>query len=152
MDPQLLLILAGLASCPTSDAKPTLYISVASPAPIRKWPELPDLPERDHPAHGEGSSESPMYLGIGAFATNTNTSSRVTVDSSASGDYPSIASQAIWLANGFPLITSMQDFDVEPSLTTPLVAETIQVTPDTRKHLTNPSTLKTRRAYGRRRA
>jgi hypothetical protein len=46
--------------------------------------------EGDHPAHGEGASESPMYLGLGGY-TNlsvSNTFARtVTVDSGASGSY-----------------------------------------------------------------
>jgi hypothetical protein len=148
MDPKMLLLLPGLASCTTLDGQPTLYISVAPLAPIRKRPELPELPERDHPAHGEGSSESPTYLGLGAY---TNTSGRVIVDSTASGSYTSIAPQAMWLANRFPLIASTRDFDVEPSLPTPPPIKTFQVAPDTTKHLTNPSTLRARRSYGRRR-
>jgi hypothetical protein len=151
MDPKLLLLLPGLASCPMTDAQPTLYTSVASPAPVRRRGELPELPEKDHPADGEGSRESPIYLGIGAYANNTNTSSRVVVDSSASGHYTSSSPQAMWLANRFPLITSTHDFDVESFVPTPLSTEMMKIAPDTMKHLTNPSTLRARRSFGRRR-
>jgi hypothetical protein len=150
MDPKVLLLLPGLASCPMSDAHPTLYISVASARPARKRPEPPDLPERDHPPHGEGSSESPIYLGVGSFANNNTASGRIIVDSSASGTYTSTAPQATWLAGNFSLAISMRDFDVEPFVPTP-PTKTIQVAPDTTKHLANPSTLRALRSYGRRR-
>jgi hypothetical protein len=151
MDPKLLLFLPGLATCPTLDAQPMLYISIASPAPTREWPELPDLPEGDHPAHGEGSSESPMYQGVGGYV-NANTSNRIVVDSSASGNYNSLSPQAVWLANRFPLVTSTRDLDVEPLLPAACLIKTFQVAPDTTKHLTNLSTLRTRRTYGRHRS
>jgi len=151
MDPKLLLLLPGLASCPMSDAQPTLYVSVASPAPIRKRLEPLDLPEGDHPAHGEGSSESPIYLGIGSFANNTNASGRIIFDSGSSGNYTSTAPQAMWLAGNFPLIMSTRDFETEPFAPPPAV-KTNQVVPDTTKQRTNLSAVRTRRSHRQRRS
>lgn len=117
MDPRLLktLFVLPLAGCQVSPAQPTLHSLVAPAPPVREWPELPDLPEGDHPAHGEGSTESPMILGLGGYINInvSNTSARgITVDSSASGSYVSVAPVA-WLNNNFPLVASTQDL-VEP--------------------------------------
>lgn len=146
MNPKLLLLLPFLAGCSVSDVQPSMYISASSPDPIRKWPEQPELPEGDHPAHGEGSSESPIYLGIGSFANNTNSSGRIIVDSGTSSAYASTSSQAMWLAGNFPLIVSTRGFEAQP-----FAPKATQVAANPTKDRTNPSMARTHRSRGGRR-
>jgi hypothetical protein len=142
MDPKLLLLL--LAACPTSPAQPTLGALRKAVVPVYEWPERRDLPEKTEPPHGEGSGESPMYGGLFAYGTSS-----VTVYSSASGVGPD--GSTAWLPNRFPLIVSIQDFDVEPFAPSSRPNVTMRIRSDTTKHLSHPSTIQTRRAFTRRR-
>lgn len=154
MDPKLLLLLPGLAACHTSPAQPTLHALTQAVVPVHEWPEHRDQPEKTEPPHGEGSGESPIYGGMAVYGTGTvnvsNVSARVTVDSGASGIGP--YTSAAWLPNRFPLIASAQDFDVEPFVPLSRPKLKMQIGPDTSKHLSNPSTIQTRRAFTRRRS
>jgi hypothetical protein len=140
MDPRLFktLFVLPLAGCQVTPAQPTLHSFVAAAHPVPELPEPPDVPERDHPAHGEGATESPMYLGLGGY-TNlsvSNTFARgVTVDSGASGSYASAAS-ALWLSNNFPLAVSTRDL-VEPFPPTTLPIASPRVRPDSKGHVQN---------------
>jgi len=155
MDPKPLCILSGLLTCasPAPAQRPhdqfvATYRSLAPTVPVRDWPEDRERPERTDPAHGEGSGESVMYLGLGGYTTNTAAHSlmSVNVDSSASGAV-SIYGPQMWLSNTFLSVTSPRDLYSERI---PLpVAKTIRVVPDTTKHLANPSTARMRRSDGR---
>jgi len=150
MDPRLLktLFILPLAGCPASPAQPTLHSLVAPAPPVRQWPELPDVPEGDHPAHGEGSTESPMMLGLGGY-TNINVSNTfargVTVDSGASGSYASVASTP-WLNNNFPLVVSTEHL-VEPFPRVTLPVSFLHVRADSKGHA---ASLASRRLTGSR--
>jgi len=154
MDPKLLLLLPGFAGCPASPAQPSLQAVAQAVVPVREWPERRDQPERTDPPHGEGSGESPMYGGMAAYfpgaANVSNVSARVIVDSGASGIGP--YAPAAWLPNRFPLIASTQDFEIKPFMPSSHPNVTMQIGPDTSKHLSNPSTIQTRRAFTRRRS
>jgi hypothetical protein len=140
MDPSLFkaLFVLPLVGCQATPAQPTLHSLVAAADPVPELPERPDVPERDHPAHGEGATESPMYLGLGGY-TNlrvSNTFARgVTVDSSASGSYASAAS-ALWLSNNFPLAVSTRDL-VEPFPPTTLPIASPGGRPNSKGHVQN---------------
>lgn len=150
MDPKVLFLLPGLATCPTSHAQASWHSLTPPAMPVYVWPERQELPEKDHPAHGEGSGESRMFVGVA-----TNASGRVVVDSSASGSAFSNGTHALdqttWLPIGLNVVTSRDDLDVEPFLPTTRPIATIQFKPDTTKHLSNPSTTRARRSYTRRR-
>jgi hypothetical protein len=64
MDPKLLLLLPGLATCSAAPTRPTLH-ALKPAVPIYQWPEHRSLPEDTEPPHGEGSGESPLYGGVG---------------------------------------------------------------------------------------
>ena len=86
---------------------------------------------------------------MAAYGTTT-TNVNVSLYSGASGfqPYDSVA----WLPNRLPLIVSPQDFQVVEPFVLPTPRKvTIQISPDTTKHLSNPSTLHTQRAVTRRR-
>ncbi|MGD0758151.1 MAG: hypothetical protein ABR921_04540 [Candidatus Sulfotelmatobacter sp.] len=152
MDPRLLLLLPGLATCSTSPVRPTVHSLTPLAAPVYEWPEPRDHPEKTEPPHGDGSGESPLYSGLAVYGAATsnvsNLTTRVTVDSGASGAQPYIS--VAWLPNSFPLVVSTRDFDVELFLppTSPI---TIQVGPDTTRNRMNPSAVQTRRSFTRRR-
>jgi hypothetical protein len=43
----------------------TVHVRQETMTPAYEWPELRECNEEgDHPAHGEGSDESPMYVGM----------------------------------------------------------------------------------------
>lgn len=136
MDPKVLFLLPALATCPQSPARPTIHWLTPPALPIYHWPEHREWPEGDHPAHGDGSSESPIYLGLGAYTNNSS----VSVDSGASGTLASTTPETMWLPNRFPLIVSTRDFDVEPFSPPASPVTMVPSRPDTKKHLRNRST------------
>lgn len=88
MDPRfVLLVLSGIAACPVSSQQATLRSLTAPLPPTHEWPYIPERPEQDHPAHGEGSGELEFSVGIAASGTTTN-----------------VAAQAVWFRNDFTLI------------------------------------------------
>jgi len=139
---------SALAACPVSPARPMVYALIA---PVRQERPEQERPERTEPPHGEGSGESPLYGGMAAYGTATTNTTNVSLYSSgASGiqPYDSVA----WLPNRLPLIVSAQDFHVvEPFVPPTPHKVTIQISPDTTKHLSNPSTIHIQRAVTRRR-
>lgn len=133
MDPRVLkgLLVLPLVACPASPAQPSVqeYVSVA---PVRNWPGRPELPEDQEPDHGEGSSESLTYLGMGGY---TNTSARpMTIDSSAVGP----ASSA-WLPNNFILVADTRDLFVEPFSPVTLSVGSPQIRPNSKGHVACPA-------------
>ena len=75
MDPRFLsglLILRGLAPCPVSEHQATWRSLTAPLPPIYHLPYIPERPDGDHPAHGEGSGELLFSAGIAASGTFTN--------------------------------------------------------------------------------
>jgi hypothetical protein len=66
MDPKTLLLLPGLVvPHQQHDSKtPTIQACHAPMTPVYEWPERSEPIERgEHPSHGEGSDESPMFVG-----------------------------------------------------------------------------------------
>ena len=104
MDPRFLsglLILPGLAACPVSQHQATLRSLTVPPPPTHEWPYIPERPQPDHPAHGEGSGELPFSVGIAASGTNTN-----------------VAAQTVWFHNDFTPISPeffAERYVVQPS-------------------------------------
>lgn len=94
MDPRLLFLLPGLAACPASQAQPTLCPIVAQRSPVHRWPELAERPESEHPAHGEGSGESPTVVGV-----------------AASGVFSNVTAQRVWLENDYSSAPSSSFLD-----------------------------------------
>jgi hypothetical protein len=141
----------ALAGCAIQPALPMAHaLRAPAGAPTISWPESQEHPEKTEPPHGEGSGESLMFGGLAAYTNSTVSVSGATVmvDSGASGILP-YASVA-WLPNSFPLIVSPQDFQVvERFVATP--QNTIQIAPNTTKHLSNPTTIHLQRAVTRRR-
>lgn len=112
MDPRLwrtLFVLPGLATCPVSHSQPTLHALVAPVAPAREWPEPSELPEPEHPAHGEGSGDFPTLVGIGA-----------------SGIYTNVAAQHIWFRSDPVSISPTQFFDEQSLKTLPKLVVRVQ--------------------------
>ena len=139
MDPRLIktvLVVAGIGACPVSSAQADLYRSVSA-VPVRSWPWRPEMPEGDHPGHGEGADDSPMYIGLGRYAninvTNTASGS-VSVGLVASEGPADVAQNAAWLDGNVKLITSTRDFEVKPFRpASPTTA--VHVRPDAKRHL-----------------
>lgn len=77
MSPNPGLASVCLLSCAISPAprKPTVR-SLTIPVPVHSWPYRQEPLESDHPAHGEGSDESPHFLGIGASGAMTNSTAQ----------------------------------------------------------------------------
>jgi hypothetical protein len=134
---------SALAACPTP-AKPDVHALKVRVAPAPEWPGSQERLEDTEAPHGEGSGESPLYGGLGAYGLNinaTNTSpNTITVDSGASGTQP-YASIAAWLPNRLPLIVSTHDFNVVQSVVTPWQKATMGGPTETTRHLSNPSTI-----------
>jgi len=111
MDPRLLsglLILPGLAACPVSQHQATLRSLTAPLPPTYEWPYIPERPDTDHPAHGEGSGELPFSVGIAASGTNTN-----------------VAAQTVWFHNDFTPISP--EFFAERYVTRPSPASNLEI-------------------------
>jgi len=147
MDPKVLCLLPGLVAPQHHDSKmPTMHAMTAPATPAYEWPERREPLEGEHPGHGEGSDESAMFVGI-----NSNVSNRasVTVDSSASGASP--YTSVCWLPRGLNLITSFDQLVGGKRLPMPWpFATNLNVSPNSTRHLNNPSTIKTRRSFTRR--
>jgi hypothetical protein len=146
VNPKVLCLLPGLIAPQHHCSKvPTIHAPTA-PAPTYEWPERRDPLEGDHPGHGEGSDESPMFNGV---HSNVSPGS-VSVDSGASGigPYTSVG----WLPKGLNIVTSFdQLFMSVQMIPTPLpLATNLTVSPNSTKHLSNPSTIQTRRHFTRR--
>jgi hypothetical protein len=78
VNPKELVTVASLffvPVCPVPIPAASLHLAHAAPAPLR----LPDeTPEPAHPPHGEGSGESPMFVGVvGASGAMSNTANAV---------------------------------------------------------------------------
>jgi hypothetical protein len=146
MDVKVLFLLPGLVAPQHHDSKMTMHALTVPAAPINGWPERREPLEGDHPGHGEGSDESVMFTGLNV----SNTTASVRVDSGASGlsPYTSVG----WLPRGSNLVMSFDQFVVVEPLPTPMPSETsLNVSPNATRHLNNPSTIKTRRSFTRRR-
>jgi hypothetical protein len=149
MDPKVPFLLLGIAVSTKHDAKVATVDSLTPPAsPIYEWPERREPIEGDHPAHGEGSDESPMFVGMTSNIAISNTAS-VTVDSGASGYGP--YGTAHWLSNDLNLVTSVEELDAYPYTPPVPRSEFWNYEPDPTKHNRNRSTIKARRAFTRRR-
>jgi hypothetical protein len=147
MNPKVLFLLPGLLAvqCPNSEM-PTMRALRARAVPTYEWPERRDLPEGDHPGHGEGSDESVMFVGINSNVSNTTS---VTVDSGASGvgPYTSLG----WLPKDLNLVTSVDQLVGGERFPTSLpLATNLNVSHNTTSHLHNPSEIKLRRSFTRR--
>jgi hypothetical protein len=160
LDPKTLLLLPGLVGCHQQPHCETLTVQVGPAAttptvqtwrglaPVYEWPERREPMEGgDHPAHGEGSDESPMFVGI---VTNSNVASGqiITVDSGASAS-PYIHNG--WLPRGLNLVTSAYEFvlvdQISPS---PLRSHFPENnSPDTTRHRGNPSAIKIQRTLNK---
>jgi hypothetical protein len=148
MDPKVLLLLPGLAACPTMHTHATLH-SLTNPAtPVHEWPVRQEQPEKTDPPHGEGSGESVIFVGINTNVATNTSGSVINVDSGASGSHS--MPSATWLPNGLDLITSINELS-DPFPPAMLPGTMIPIGPERTKHLTNPSTIKSRRSYTRRR-
>ena len=146
MDVKIFCLLPVLVAPQHHDSKMTMHALKAPAAPINGWPERREPLEGDHPGHGEGSDESVMFTGLNV----SNTTASVSVDSGASGLSPYIS--VGWLPRGSNLVASSDQLPVltEP-VPMPLSFETsLNVSPNATKHLSNPSTIKTRRSFTRR--
>lgn len=87
MDPRLLsglLILPGLVTSPVSRHQATVGSLTAPLPPIYEWPVIPEHPDAEHPAHGEGSGELPFSVGVAASGIHTN-----------------VAAHTLWFQNDF---------------------------------------------------
>jgi hypothetical protein len=148
MDPKVLCLLPGLVAPQQHASKmPTMHALTAPATPVYEWwPERREPLEGDHPAHGEGSDESVMFNGINSNVSNT---ASVSVDSGASGVRP--YSSVGWLTRGFILVPSFDQLFVGERLGTPSpFATNLIISPNATRHLSNPSTIQTRRSFTRR--
>lgn len=148
MDPKALLLLPGLVAPQRHDAKTPTMLSLTAPVThVYEWPEREREPlEGDHPGHGDGSDESWMFVGINSNVSNT---ASVTVDSGASGIGPYTSFG--WLPKGLNLVASFDELEVVERVPAALpYATDLNVSPNASKHLTNPSTIQTRRSFTRR--
>ncbi len=69
-------------------------------APTYELPYIPERPDADHPAHGEGSGEMPFSVGVGA-----------------SGTYTNVTAQNLFFQSDFTPIRGGFDFDRTADLT-----------------------------------
>lgn len=135
-----MIILPPFATFPTSHVQQTVRARV-EPTRSINWPDdknLPKRPEQEHPSHED---QSPMYIGVATTLT-PNASGRIVVHagSGASGTYTTVA--MTWLPVGPRLVASTRDLDLGERFLPPWPFATVQVAPDTKKHLANPSTRK----------
>jgi hypothetical protein len=147
MDPKVLFLLPGLVAPQHHGSKMLTVQNLMAPAtPLYEWPERREPLEGDHPGHGEGSDESVMFVGINSSNTASST---VTFDSGASGigPYTSVG----WLPRGMILVTSVDQLVVGNPVQTPVpFSPNLNVSPNATRHLSNPSTIRTRRSFTRR--
>ena len=146
MDPKVLLLLPGFVAPQQqhSSATPTVRVWAAPVMPRYEWPERREPIEGgEHPGHGEGSDESPMFVGT---TTNTNVASDIMVDSGASaGPYLHNG----WLSRGLNIITSSDEFVLQEQISPSpfLPPSTVLDSPDTTRYRSNPSMIKIRRTF-----
>ena len=135
---------SALVSGPIQQGQPAMR---ALTVPAHEHREPVERPEKTEPPHGEGSGESPMFGGMAVYGNVSNTAS-VTVSYSASGTvaYTSDA----WLPNRFPLIVSSNEFVIVEREPVPTFPATIQIRPETKKHMGNLSARQIQRAVTRR--
>ena len=148
MDPKILCLSPALVGPQDHGSRTQMIHSLAAPAtPVYEWPERREPLEGDHPGHGEGSDESVMFIGINSNVSNTPS---VVVDSGATGRGPH--SSVGWLPSGLNLVRSVGDFVVGDPISTPPLpfATNLSVSPNSNRHLNNPSTIRTRRFFTRR--
>lgn len=148
MDTKVLLLLSGIAACPTPHTRATLHSLTPPAMPVHEWPVHQERPEKTAPPHGEGSGESVMFVGINTNVATNVSGSVISVDSGASGSHS--MPSATWLPNGLNLVTTINQL-ADPFPPAMLHETMILIGPDRTKHLTNPSTIKARRSYTRRR-
>jgi hypothetical protein len=86
-----------------------------------------------------------MFVGISSNVSNV--SARVTIDSGASGIGPYMS--AGWLPKGLNLVTSFDELEIGERVPAPLPYATNLISPNASKHLTNRTTIQTRRAFSR---
>lgn len=113
--------------------------------PPSEWPERREPMEEDHPAHGEGSDESPMYVGS-VMNSNVASGQLITVDSGASANLPIHEG---WLPKRLNLVASANELipveRITPSsFKSPLATN---LTPNTNRHRGNSSAEKIRRTF-----
>lgn len=149
MDPKALLLLPGLVVPNHQRHSDTLTVRVWQEpgSPVADWPERREPIERgEHPGHGEGSDESPMFIGS-VMNTNVASGQLITVDSGASANLPIHEG---WLPRGLNLVTSANELIVvEQTMPSPLrspLAANLD-SPNTRRHRGNPSADKIRRTF-----
>src|SRR5579863_9653704 len=90
MDPRFIsgLLVPGLTfAAPGHQA--TIESMTAPLPPTYEWPYIPERPDPDHPAHGEGSGEMAFSVGIAASGANTNVAQQTTFHS----DYAPISTE-----------------------------------------------------------
>jgi hypothetical protein len=151
MDPKALIktvtISSALITSPAPQGQAVMHALRAPNLPIHTWPAPNEHPEKTDPPHGEGSGESPMYGGLSAYSTAT-----VNVSAGVSGIAPD--TYVAWLPNTLPLMFSPRDLknQIDTFPTSAPSNVIVRIEPDTSKHLSNPSAMKLRREYTRRRA
>jgi hypothetical protein len=147
VNPKVLCLLPGLVASQHHDSKvPTMHALTAPAGPVYVWPERREPLEGDHPGHGEGSDESPMFNGINGNVSNT---ASVSVDSGASGASP--YTSLGWLPRRSKLVTSFDQLFASEQVPTSLpLATDVTVSPNATRHLSNPSTIQARRSFTRR--
>jgi hypothetical protein len=148
---QTIALSSALAGCPVQPTRPMLHALTAPVVPVQSWPVPKDWPEKTDPAHGEGSGESPMYVGLFGYGTTTasNVSAHVMVDSGASGTHP--YTSVAWLPKSFNLVSSPVGLELVARVPSslPFAANNLNVSPNATKHMSNPSTIQTRRSFTR---
>ena len=138
---------SALASCSIPQTRPPMHVLSV---PVRQERREQEGPEKTEPPHGEGSGESPMFGGMAVYGNaNISNTASVSVDSGASGTQP--YTSVAWLPNRFPLIVSMQEFEVEPLVPRTPQKMVIQAAPNAARNLRNLSGMHIQRAVTRRR-
>lgn len=96
MDPRLVkaFLVLPLGACQTLPASAPQQARFVRTYPVERRPELPELPEDSHPAHGEGSGESWMF--VGENSSNVSNTASVSVHS-VSGFIGDAAPPVTWL-------------------------------------------------------
>jgi len=139
MDSEIVVLLL-LTLCPAQPVRAKVH-AFKPGVPTHTWPQSQELPEDTDPAHGRGSSESQMFIGATTANINTATGQMMTVSSE-----PVSNPAATWLPTG-PVGVSVELVESFPH---GLPSPTIDSTPS-RAALSNPSIIKVRRSFTRRR-
>jgi hypothetical protein len=145
---KVLALLPGLAAgCPASHVDAAWHSLTPPAAPVYEWPQHQELPvDPEHLPH-DGSGESGMFIGMVSNSTvnvSTYSGAIIGVDSGASGSHalPFVP----WLTDGLNIVTDFSELG-DPFPPMPLPGFKIHIGPNTTKHLSNPSTVRTRRTH-----